>query len=471
MKAGYQELTDFSLKLRQRWAYVPIALVVLAIQLSFPSSTPALLIGLCFHLGFTMDLVFISGGVTTPFTVVMIGALMYSYLPFLPGQVPDLLMATFGLDGGYVISAVANCCLIVAIYVSVILLPVKAGRSRAAMAGDIALTTAGIAAAAVSSLLTLIYIARFGAVGFGNVAYDQSFIQRQETGAGILFLGVPLALSAAAVLMTRDRLTYFKLAVSLIPFVLLIGSTGQRKFIIMPALTLVSTKLRVKSLYSISLIIIGVAFGEMLFGYLEFLRLNEYGISDALNSNYLGDFFNEIGLHLSGETPALMATASSAYQDYMAPLPYMGDYLRSWEMSTPQYYLGLQTFDSANDRFAFQFTPEFAALGGGWGYSFFGEAYMVAWFPGVVIMTTGVVFVFRWIYVNAMQLGRNSLFYAMMICGVYHILWIQRNAFAFFLKEYVVYQGATVLAIFVAARGIDLITARMGRRPRSSQWA
>ncbi|MBV8474441.1 MAG: O-antigen polysaccharide polymerase Wzy [Hyphomicrobiales bacterium] len=245
-----------------------------------------------------------------------------------------------------------------------------------------------------------------------------------------------------------------------LPFALLLLATGQRKYIIMPALTLVAAQLKLRSFYGVVLFFVVIFGGVFVFAYFGFLRENNYTVYDALDEHVFEYFAANLGQYLSGETPTLLATASSAYQGFMDPLPFFGDYLRAWQMSVPQLFAGLHDFSPANDRFAFAITPEFASVGGGWGYSFFAEAFMVGSYPGLFLATTAVVVLFRYLYRLALAGGRNSIFCALMVCGNYYAIWFERNSFAFFLKEYLIDQTVVTACVFALARAASLIRHR-----------
>ncbi len=442
------------------WPLVPVSMIAMAMQLAFADSSIVMAASIVFYAYYVIAFIRSAGGVSNPIAFTLIVALFYTYLPFLPGQEFDYVTEVFGLEGGYKIMAVADCSLVTAIYLSNVLFKAQTELPARSVVTDWGIEIATNVSLGVSCVLTMLYILRFGVVASGEVDYEYSFMQRQEAGAGILMLGVPFGLLTAALAFTRGRITIYRLAAGCAPFALLLLATGQRKYIIMPALTFVAAQVKLRSMYRIAVFVVAIFLGMFVFGFLGFLRINNYTIYDAFDAVLLQEFLANIGQYVSGETPTLLATASSAYQGFMDPLPFFGDYLRAWEMSVPQFLVGL-TYISANDRFTFAITPEFASLGGGWGYSFFAEAFMVGGYPGVFVATTAVAVFFRYLYRLALAGGRNSVFYALMVCGNYHAIWFERNSFAFFLKEYLIYQTAVAASVFAIARAASLF--RPGR--------
>ncbi|MBV8471901.1 MAG: hypothetical protein JO234_00675 [Hyphomicrobiales bacterium] len=347
------------------WPLVAVAMIVMTMQLAFADSDVVMAASIAFYAYYVIAFIRSAGGVSNPIAFTLIVALMYTYLPFLPGQQFDYVTDVFGLADGYKIMAVANCSMVTAIYLSNVFIEIDSQEVGRTVINDWAIEFATLVSLCASCALTGLYILRFGIVASGEVDYGYSFLQRQESGAGVLALGVPLGLLTAVLAFTREGVTVRRVCAGALPFVLLLLATGQRKYIIMPALTFVAAQMKLRSVYGVVLFF-GVIFGGVfVFAYFGFLRENNYTVYDALDEHVFEYFAANVGQYVSGETPTLLATASSAYQGFMDPLPFFGDYLRAWEMSVPQLFAGLHDFSPANDRFAFAITPEFASVGGG----------------------------------------------------------------------------------------------------------
>jgi O-antigen polysaccharide polymerase Wzy len=458
------EALDDTEALRSTIFFVPISFFVMYFQLLFYDSTPVMLMALAFYLTYSLNILYIFKGIRSPLGAAVIVLLMYSNLPFLPGQQADLVTGSFGLEGGHYINSVASYSFVTAVYLSTYFIFVpKAKRGDERSAANQTLIASTVAAS-ISCLLSALYILRFGAVGIGDVSYGASFLQQQESGAGAIMMSVPLALAAASTAFAADRLTPLGVLRGTLPFAMLFVSTAQRKYLIVPAILFVASRVRIESITKLLLFSLGLAVGTVVFAYLGYLREMDYSLVDAMNPDILATFWSEFGQHISGETTTVLATASAAYASFIPPLPSFGDYLQAWQMSVPQF-LARMTFNSINDRFSHAISPVFAEAGGGWGFSFFGEAYLIGGYVGVFLATSFVVITFRYIYCLAVSHGRNSIYYAFMICGVYHALWFQRNAMAFFIKEYLVYQLSILVAVFFVARLIHAWSAL--ERPRT----
>lgn len=428
---------------------------IMIMQLTVPDSNFVFALSIFLYVFYAFYLLYVIGELRNPIGLGLIVMLMYSYLPFLQGVNTYERTARFNVEGGYYIFSVALFSFVFWVYVSGYILKIPARENVKAEPDPGLMDLAAFCAAAIGSTLGLMYVVRFGIVSSGDVAYSDSFTQRLEEGAGVLFLAGPFGMVGAAIVFTRAKLRPVDWLIALLPFAIMYVATAQRKFIIIPLVVFLAARLRIRSMVGVAIILSALVCGALLFAYLGFMRVRGIGVDELLSPYRFAEFWDSIGDFISGETPVLFGTASAAYEGFIEPLPYFGDYLLSWQMSLPQFIIP-GGFESVNTRFSFALTPLIAQLGGGWGFSYFGEAYLVGGFIGVFVMTMVVVLIFRFIYVMAEQNGRRGFFGLMLVCGSYHVLWFQRNAFSYFLKEYIVYQGVVILIVLWVARVIWL---------------
>ena len=437
-------------KLRKTVGFVPAAFIMMILQFIWPENFSISVFCATFFAIYIAYICYVLGRLSSPFVSAAIALFMYSFLPLLPG--PDLgIFGQFSLIGAHRIYAVAGFALVTGVYLCS-LIPDR--RSPAPLGG--ALTNTEVSAAAsvaatISICLCLLYAARFGVLGMGGLSYADTFTQRLETGSGILFLTVPFALTSAAIAFSRPKLSLLPCLLVVLAYSLLFITLGQRKFLLAPLMIFVSSRLAVRSIRAPLLAVVSLFLGILVFGYFGYLRITLTPISDALRSELLLNYWENIGSYISGEAPTLYATAGAAYDGFVAPLPYGSDYLMSWKMSVPQFLVPVD-FENMGVRFAFAFTPTFAEAGGGWGFSFFGEGYVVAGYVGVVLATWFVLIIFRVTSSLARPSGRNNFFYFLVIAGIYHALWFQRNAFAYFFKEYIFQQSLSILITLLLVR-------------------
>src|SRR5690349_18102277 len=112
------EPLDDTRALRSTIVFVPISFFVMYFQLLFYDSTLIMLMALAFYLTYALYILYLFKGIRSPLSSAVIVLLMYSYLPFLPGQLSDLVTSSFGLEGGYYINLVASFSFVTAVYLS-----------------------------------------------------------------------------------------------------------------------------------------------------------------------------------------------------------------------------------------------------------------------------------------------------------------------------------------------------------------
>ena len=93
---------------------------------------------------------------------------------------------------------------------------------------------------------------------------------------------------------------------------------------------------------------------------------------------------------LSTEAAVSAAVAGgAAYLGFVQALPNFDDYLSAWQLAVPQFLMKLD-YMAANDRFSQTFDPTRSFYYKmGWGFSFFGEAYMAMGLVGPVVIAMG----------------------------------------------------------------------------------
>ena len=196
--------------------------------------------------------------------------------------------------------------------------------------------------------------------------------------------------------------------------------------------------------------------------YLGFLRESNAGISRALEPALIENFAASGSDAFHGESVGVFATASAAHDGFVRGLPYAGDYLRCWMMSIPHFLLPVSSFEPLNERFAHTYFPASIFTGMGWGFSFFGEAYAVGGYAVVVAASIAMMLLFRWLYVVGGAAQRTGLLGAISLSAIPYTFWFQRNALAYFVKEFLVYQIAVVLLVYASA---EIVGRNRTKRP------
>ena len=424
--------------------YGLFALASWTIQLSLPNSYPFLVpisVG-CFALhGMSIRKSF-----ADPCLIFAIIMCAYSLLPMISGYVSDEITISFPRSFAFNIYNVADITTIFGLGI------VTSALTRRRIGGlnkekvvrrDEILVYATIAGSAISCLLTLMYIAKYGFVFGGDSGYGQGFLDRRESGAGILVLGGPLAItSLAAGLVVRGKRVLL-VAPAVFAILLLTVALGQRKFFLQLLLLTVAAWWRPRRSYQIVLAFVGSSFAFIIFMFLGYLRIYDLPIYRIIDAEEWATFFSVFDQFMDNETGAIYATASAATVGLVDPLPFAGDYIRAWQLAIP-HFLQFEPFVPLNDRFSVAFSPEAAAGGMGWGFSFVGEAYLVGGYFGVVVIIVAELSVFRWIYLKGNEGEQTGIWGVASLCSLYFALWVQRNAFAYFVKDFLVYQTAAI---------------------------
>lgn len=380
--------------------------------------------------------------------------LQYSYFPTIIPQNSDRFMRLFQLDGAYYIHSFAILAFLVAVFfaqVSIHTPPEKNIETNTTQ--KTALTRRIVTLGAIISIiLSGLYAAQHGVVIGGSTNYADTFSDKMTTGSGFLLLSVPLAVAAMSCSVATNKrfFTYQNLYVSL-PFIFLFIIHGQRKYIIIPSLIFAARYIRVVTFKGLIIIVSTFLFLYVFFLYLGFTRINNIDLQNYFTEVTINRFITSIPTIIGGESPAIFAAASAAFYGFVAPLPWFGDYLMSWAMAMPQFlFQGL--FQPFNIRFAYALDPVTASLGYGWGFSFWGEAYAVGGWIMVALAAFGVAFSLQAILARSRLPGGSQYVWQIVLySSLYYALWIQRNAFAYTLREFIVYQLAVILLLIGAA--------------------
>jgi len=377
--------------------------------------------------------------------------IMYTLVPHFGSDVGDPLSRVYHLDDGNWVhnQAVLAYFWSIPIVTMLIRSPASPG-SLNVKRRNASAAYAAVIAGAISIGLSMVYVAKFGFVVGGDTDYADNFALKQTgaSGLGIVLLSVPLSLSSLALALTIRPFKFrLPVLIAIASLLALFVVQGQRKYIVIPLLFLAVTQVRVKGLAKIILFLVAIAVVWTFFCYLGYLRFVKLPIGSLFDFTTIMQFWAVRGNFLAGETAALTATASAAAQHIISPLPYFGDYLQSWQMASPQF-LFHGSYVPANERFAYAFNAKTAAMGQGWGFDFWGEAFVVGGSAGVALAAFAITALLRAIYVLALRHGYTGFWGAFAIMGSYFALWFQRNAFAYFLREYLVY-GALILCASV----------------------
>jgi hypothetical protein len=322
---------------------------------------------------------------------------------------------------------------------------------------SVSLAWTGALASLLSVALSLAFAVKYGLVG-ADFSYAESFTVRAQTGVGMLMLSVPLAGAAAcATVCSGYRLNLRRFAVCVLPYVLLYVVHGQRKYLLFPLIFIAAAKLQVRSMRRLVLVILAASAGFYFFQFLGYSRTLDISFAQATSEHAISGFIDAQGDAMGGEAVPVFATAAAAHEEALAPLPYAGDYLLAPTMALPQFLMG-RVFFPLNERFAFWWNPDRAADGAGWGFSFFGEAYLVGGFALVLFMSVLMPMFFRWVYVKGFGSATTGIFAAISLSMLPYVFWFQRNAFAYLFREFG-YQVAVLLIVYVMAKCLRKLLA------------
>jgi len=437
-------------------------LVVFVAQLSFPQIPPVLTV--IPLLLFVVYSIYIRQGVWDHTTLFALATLFYGGIPLATMDESGQLFLGYDYVGGYLIYSISIITILfgTAIAVKVMKAELSGGHAdvRSPEEKDRIFSVASLIAGVFSLALSATYIAQHGVVLSNSQAYAEGFISRQETGAGLFLLAVPLAICCVSFSLAKMRTyTLTELLLPIAPFLGLYAAHGQRRFLIIPALSFTVRYFRVRRLGQVIGLVVGIVSVIFLFNYYGFLRQQAVPVSEALNPSTWDAFARNLRVYLGGEATAIYATATAAYHHAIEPLPFGADYWGTPLLLVPQFMFG-SLFEPLNDRFALVVTRAAAVRGGGWGFSFFGEAYLNLGFLGVVTLCIATAFFFRYLSLCSKQGRFSGLSGVISLSLIQMSFWFQRNAFAYGFKD-AAYQIIAVFVIFGAAL---VATSALNRR-------
>lgn len=417
-------------------------------------------------LGLFCYVTWIRKSLSDPFSLILMAAFVYSAFPLLFGTPGSWAALRFGFEGASAIYAVGNIAIVLGIAIATLL--VNDNRCAAQESQTEAALLAGVCSAVLACLLASVLVATRGSVLLGHVTYSESFRPEARDGAGVLLLAAPLAAAGLTLMMTSGaRLRLFHHFIGAAGYCGLYLALGQRKYLLYPAMFYAVRYFRFQSVPKFLTLLSIAGFGMTVFLYLGFLRTEGSSYSQIFDKRSVSQFASGRSDNLSGESLPVFATASAAHDGFIAPLPYWGDYLESWMMCVPNF-VSRNLFVPLNVRFAQAYDPRAAAEGAGWGFSFFGEAFLIGGYPLVAVASFIMMCVFRWFYVLGGRDLRSGLRGAISLSILPFTFWFQRNAFAYFVKEFLFLQvGTIVLAYYTASYIASLRRRSMGLTARS----
>lgn len=217
--------------------------------------------------------------------------------------------------------------------------------------------------------------------------------------------------------------------------------------------------------YKIRRIRIPVYFGAMALGILVFVIAGyirrfagrEMSFIDMLGSIKLQDLFD---LSTPGEFKELYRCVINAAHGAVDALPYAGDYLLAWQFAIPKFLIGEGRMMPLNIRYALATIYEAAVGGVGLGFSMAAEGYIVFGFVGVTAVYVAAVSFFVWLYDSAKRNMFHGMSFFYFLVSFFSIAWMQRNSFAYFFKEPVLYFYFFGTMVVMIVRSMTIRTRR-----------
>lgn len=396
----------------------------------------------CVLTGYVARLLVLNGRFQDPAVLMMTFAAIYCAVPLALAEANSRATFFLPIDGAAWIYVVGTIGLLVGVAVGGrIFTPRLRFGSPTPM-----LARAGLLASAVSASLTFVYILKYGMAGITHT-YSESFSLRESGIFGVLFLAVPFAAAGLCLTLCSGlKLGLWRWGWILAPYALLFLAHGQRKFIIFPLLFVMAKKVQIKNpayFIAASLIAIPAFVG---FQFAGFTRTND--------TASFSDFLDAQGDAMGGEALPVFSTAAAAAESKIDALPLGADYFMAPLMSLPQFLFGLQ-FLPLNVRFGVWWNADQAADGTGWGFSFFGEAFLVGGYAATLFVPLLITLIFRFLYVRGLASSQIGVMAAISLSMLPLVFWFQRNAFAYLFKEFS-YQIAVILLSIAITRILTL---------------
>jgi hypothetical protein len=394
-----------------------------------------------------------------PFSIIPFVHGMYAILPIgSAGEDGDRVLAMFGVGGGAIVFDSATFGIIVAwVIYCAYGRRFSTPRSPMLTGGHIPASIPWILLI-VGAALTISFFVIVGFDQFASMGYLDRFEVRLEAGMGIYTAGaLALVTISLCIFISRPKIDYVGVGACIAVFALDFAGHGSRYYFIAPALTCAAAyNYRVRRIPALLTVTFGTAL-YFVFDFVGYLRLLTDDGAVSNTSASVSGYLTYLSTHLGQiEMAPVYGTASAAYLGFVKPLPYFGDYLQAWQMSLPQFLVPLE-YLPANVRFALEFDLTSETTKMGWGFSLFGEAYLVMGIFGPALLASSFCALAMSIYSNARARGNEGLAGALWFSLITFEIVAQRNALAFFIKDWVVYQ-----AIPMALIGLYL---KMGRPP------
>jgi oligosaccharide repeat unit polymerase len=400
-----------------------------------------------------------------PFTLIPCVHGMYSVLPLVSlsdgKAIPDgeTLVDVFGAEGGAIIFSAATLGIVLSwgiswlVAPSIRLPPFNSPKVVLQIPRVVPWITLVAGAALVAAF--------FAKVGFSNFArseYLERFQARLTPGMGIFTYGITLFNISLSLFLSQAALDFKGLIATGFSFGICFATFGERKYLVIPILMLAAAyQYRGHRLPVLATTVVCATL-YLGFEFVGYIRTTEDGGLSPGENTSIADFFAYFVEHIGwGEMASLYGTASAAYINFIEALPRFGDYLQSWQMAVPQLLM-TPDYLTANDRFALAYDPLRAYDRMGWGFSFFGEAYMVMGLAGPVIVATVFCFLAACIYNAAWKQRFQGLAGSLWFSLIYYQVWVQRNAFSHFFKDWFVYEALPLVLLALAGK-------LAGRRP------
>jgi len=462
VKAGDEEV--------RAWSFIYGFLAAIIALCQFVGIIPLNFVAAIVTCVYAAHLMYIRRGFGDPAVILMIALSMYYFLPLVTMPSTGVI---FGIpyEAGYYVTTVAVIAAIFSIGLSTFFKGNKADEMARRSAGDNAQWLrrsefGALLSSGICIILTAIYFVKFGAVTGGDASYGEAFMDRLGTGVGYLLWDLPFGLTGLAFAVSRKggKRELLTIGVALFAYVFMYYVMSQRKLLVIPCILLVARYIRMDNLTKVLAAVGVIVGGTLVFDYLGYMRITETDFLHALAPEVQTSFWDHASLYIGGETPILMATASAAHLGIVPPLPYGQDYWLAPLMCLPQF-LFKQQFVGFNDRFALIWTHDEAVNGGGWGFSYFGEADAVGGtgfggFLAILVAVGAMVMLFRYIYVKGrwQTFGQMTFSSAVLAASLPYALWFQRNSFSFFFKEMIFQQLISLFLVY----GIVWLLAKFG---------
>ena len=406
-----------------------------------------------FFMAYTLYMIRGRGGFGDPAVISLFAFGLYAMVPaLLTDPSDDDVNWGFDIRGANYIYSVASVAIVAAVCLAFLLFPSPDSAPKSAanrVTSSFYVET--LTAVGLSVFLSMIFIALHGVylIGGGDDAYLDRFTNLGIPGTGILFLSAPLAMAGLCFAMVS--VGRFKSPIYLfcgIPYVLLFLALGQRKYLLLPVLLLTFRFFRIRSVWLLGVVLVIAVSGYAAFNYIGFLRESNIALSDALNAGTISLFMDDYQHYMNGEVHTVYVTAAAAYEHAISA-SFLNDYVGSFLNLLPQFVFGVRT--TIDGRFAELVEPSIGELGGGFAFSYFGEAYLVGGTLGIVLATIAMTLFLRCVFVWGKGLKVEGLGGVVSLAMTYYALWYVRTSFAIVVHE-ICYQIGVILAIYWGIR-------------------